>query len=71
MLTRKHFQALANALQSQRPNQEWVKTPEDRIGYTCAVAQWTLDCRAIADVCQRENPAFDRTKFLQACGIEA
>lgn len=70
MLTRKHFQAITQNLREQRPNPAWVYTPDDRIGYTCADAQWTLDCRAVADALAQFNPAFNREKFLAACGLE-
>jgi len=72
MLTRKHFQTLAKALQGQKPNPAHVTSaPHDNEAFKACEAQWTLDCRAIASVCARENPAFDRAKFLRACGIEA
>lgn len=57
-MTRKHFEALANALASTRP------TPEaggERYN------QWNNDVQAIANVCQGSNPNFDRGRFGAAC----
>lgn len=68
-LTLKNFIAFAAALKAQKPNPVWIKTAEDRIAYLCAEAQWTLDCRAIADVCAASNLKFNRARFLTACGI--
>lgn len=67
MMTRKHFAAIAAALQSNRPT-------IGQCGYAEALEmclqQWADDCRAIADVCERENPNFfDRARFLTACGV--
>lgn len=70
MMTRKDFQALAQALKDQAPMQEWIKSPQDNPPFIAAQAQWTLDCRAVADVCGKMNPAFDRSRFLRACGLE-
>ena len=52
-MTKKHFEALANALAKARPE---IQTYD-----------W-LDCvSAIADVCKATNPRFDRQQFIEAC----
>jgi hypothetical protein len=58
-MTRKHFNALANALNSIMP--AW--TAEDRVEYD----RWWATVRVTADVCESSNPRFNRTLFLRAC----
>jgi hypothetical protein len=58
-VSKKHFKALAEALRAEKPQENW--DPNKRI-------QWSLDVRAVADVCQRMNPNFDRDRFNTACG---
>lgn len=59
-MTRKHFQALADALKFAHPGLTDRDTPEAR-------ATWAEACREVAGVCRSENPRFDRHKFLNAC----
>lgn len=56
-MTRKHFEALANELKSNKP------VMADK-----ALGQWYKDCLAVASVCGRFNGDFDSRRFLQACG---
>ena len=58
-MTRKHFQAFAEALKRERPD-------------SCLAShvQWTAEVRAIADVCRSFNPGFDRERFYTACGFQ-
>lgn len=58
-MSKKHFEALAAALKAMQPH----LTEE-------LIYQWELDCDAVADVCARFNPNFDRARFLTACGVE-
>lgn len=58
-MTRKDYLALAAALKAVKPEVSWRLT------------QFELCCKAIATVCERENPrGFDRAQFLTNCGIE-
>ena len=58
-MSKKHFKALAEALRAEKPPENW--NPNKRI-------QWSLDVRAVAEVCQRMNPKFDIDRFNTACG---
>lgn len=60
-MSRKHFQALADALKNLKPEAD--ATPE-------AGAQWVASVRAIADVCASQNGLFDRSRFYAACGLD-
>ncbi len=60
-MTKKHFEALAFELKAERPGDGW--DPNKRV-------QWELDVKAVASVAGRFNPAFDRGRFLKACGLE-
>ena len=51
-MTRKHFKALAEAFAAVSPKG----------------AEWRLCVERIASACRQFNPAFDRYKFLHACG---
>ena len=57
-MSKKHFQALAEALKSARA-----------LGNPLTDVQWMCDVKGVANVCARFNPLFDRAKFLKACGV--
>jgi hypothetical protein len=61
MISRKHFQAIADQLKDQKPAPHW-----DANKHT----QWELDVRAVARALSTMNPRFDLARFLQACGLE-
>lgn len=54
-MTKKHFQALAEALRITRP-----EPPDDS---ESTLAQWRLDRHMIANTCAESNPRFDRARF--------
>ena len=54
-MTKKHFEALADALAKIRPPVWRTDSP------------WNASVRAVADVCAEINPRFDRDKFVRAC----
>lgn len=56
-MTRKHFQALADAMKSTQPI----------AGPVFAMAQWRADVEAVADVLRQFNSNFDRERFYAAC----
>jgi hypothetical protein len=62
-MSRKHFQALANALQANLPDQN-----------SNAFEREALLFENIADsimrACAAFNPHFDRARFAKACGLE-
>ena len=57
-MTRKHFAAIAAAMNESQPI--WVRTAQSRL-------QWDADCEALATVFYGMNPRFDRARFLNAC----
>ena len=58
-MTRKHFEALAAALRNSHIE-----------GDPSYIDQWIVDCQAVAEICARFNPNFDRARFLAACGVQ-
>lgn len=65
-MTRAHFENIARAMAEVRPS---IPTGmENTLGF--ASDQWERDCKAMARVCAASNPAFDRQKFLLACGLD-
>lgn len=56
MMTRQHFKAIAAAMAAVKPTRN--------------TAQWDKHVLALADMCAQENPRFDRTRFLAACGYQ-
>lgn len=61
MISRKHFQMLADALKREKPAEHW-----DANKHT----QWELDVKAIAGALRLMNPRFDFNRFFKACGLE-
>jgi hypothetical protein len=61
-VTRKHFIALASELKYRKPH----TVPPMR--WTDAIGGWQAACEAVANAAGRFNPAFDRERFLKACG---
>lgn len=55
MMTEKHFIEIANIIKYNRPGRD-----------TEAIDSAACD---LADMFQRENSLFDRTKFIVACGL--
>jgi len=63
-MSKKHFEALAAALQANR-------AVEGGMGfYKFSEEQWLDGVGRVADVCASFNPNFDRARFLKACGVE-
>lgn len=60
-MTKQHFIALAAALRSEKPGDNW--SPNKCV-------QWELDTLAIASVLASFNPRFNRERFLKACGMD-
>jgi len=56
-VTRKHFNALAIALHTNKPIDFSLDTD----------TQWIGDVNAVADVCAASNTGFNRARFIDAC----
>jgi hypothetical protein len=67
-MTRKHYRLLANAIkrQNEQAKENRRFRLEDLIIHT---ANLTM-ARIIADVLKKDNPRFNRTKFMEACGFD-
>ena len=61
-MTRKYFEALAAELKRVGPDY-WIDATSRDTVHMAAV-------QAVADVCARFNPTFDRARFLAACGVQ-
>ena len=59
-MSRKHFEALAAALRSNAPSPE-SDSHEAELFESIV--------KAVAGVCERFNPRFDRERFERACGL--
>ena len=64
MLTRKHFNTIANTLADNR--KEWERVD----GLDTSGAVLDSVARDMADAMRQFNPSFDRDRFLKACGVE-
>lgn len=61
MISRKHFQMIADELKEQKPAPHWDANK---------MTQWELDVRAVARALSHLNPRFDFSRFLSACGLQ-
>jgi hypothetical protein len=59
-MTRRHFEALADALAEVRPD-------DPHMCVALSIEQWEKDMEAVADVCEEANDNFDRERFINAC----
>lgn len=69
-MTRKHFQALAEALLSTRPEPpQWsgIRTNDK---YLAALDTWKRTVKSVADACMASNGNFDRGRFERVCGAD-
>ena len=63
-MTRKHFVALAEALEEAHPAHN---LPKDYVDACCT---WDLVVARVSEVCARYNDNFDAERFLKACTPE-
>ena len=68
-MTKRHFEALAAALNESRPILDGPARGANLAWYKAAITQWRSDVRAIASVLIAHNPRFD-TRFYAACGYD-
>ena len=67
-ITRKHFKLIAESLKDSTPEPRDFDTPEM---YEVAAGQWRDCCKHVGGVLRQTNPAFNRDRFLDACGVES
>lgn len=65
-MSKKDYVAIAERLKSVEPG--FVSLHEGG-AMTERKHGWRLAVHAVADACQRDNPRFDRQRFLSACGV--
>lgn len=64
-MTRKHFQALASALNATKPFRD-----DTRSESVAATRQWRADVKTVADACKEINIQFKRDTFYAWCGMD-
>jgi hypothetical protein len=62
-MTKKHFEALADALHYVKPSNPVVRPTDHKIALACMTTMWVDAVDAIASVCGQENPRFDHSRF--------
>lgn len=70
-MTKMHFEGLAIALKHAKPENNQPKGFKDKLDtaiHDTLVMQWKTDCEFIAEACKSFNPAFNKERFLKACG---
>ena len=66
MLTRKHFEAIAAIIASELPSKE---DRESDIAFEAIHMHTRNLTRDLSDFFKEENSAFDRERFMRACGF--
>lgn len=73
-MTRRDFQLIAESLKKTRPahyTERLNSIPEGELAWKraeCSV--WNCVCKTIANDLSGTNPRFDRSRFLDACGVK-
>lgn len=66
-MTRKHFEAIADALRTARPE----APKKDGVDHGHANrSQWEADVVCVTTAISGFNPNFDRDRFFKACGLD-
>ena len=65
-MTRKHFKAIADALDASKPMHELIVIGD---AYNSRLYQWRQDVLKLADTLALFNAHFDQDRFLTACGL--
>lgn len=66
MLSRKHYKAVAASFANNKP----VISIHTMDEYGPRYETWRIVTEDLASVFAADNPAFDRAKFLRACGVD-
>lgn len=71
-MTKKDYELIAQALWTAKPS--WDNAPYEYnmndIYKTGRINAWDNTCKTICGFFESNNPKFNRSKFLQACGLE-
>ncbi len=71
MMTRKDFQAIADALRVARPAEPTAENVAGECDVLAAEREaWVRAVREVGTACYGANPRFDRGRFEAACGYE-
>lgn len=62
MLTRKHYEAIAEILSEHKDDSQYSTVIDERRVESISLS--------LADYFEKDNPRFDRDRFLEACGVE-
>lgn len=73
-MTRRDFEGIAKGLKAAKPKLFKIGDDIFKIGDDILYPQatdivWQECCTSMADYLATTNPAFDRAKFLKACGL--
>lgn len=64
MFTRQHYKAIAEIIKEQQ--KEASKACGMGFSFTCKIGRLAIE---LADYFAKDNPRFDRERFLAACGL--
>jgi hypothetical protein len=67
-MTRKDYVAIAAAIKAAKADM-FAKEPDESHVDLCDGANYAAE--HIADTMERDNPRFDRARFLKACGVQS
>lgn len=67
-MTKKDYQRIAQALKDSKPFERFVTTNTPNDDYSAELFQWKVTIENITMTLHKDNPRFDKARFLAACG---